>query len=206
VEQTVKQATGEITQLLASWRNGNPAALEHLLPLVRHELHRIARRRLGRELNQQQAIQPSSLVQETFLRLLPEHHVTWQNRAHFFAVASLVMRHVLVDYARQRHRAKRGGRAVLHVPLEAAVVLSPEQVDQVVAIDLALKRLAQVDERKSRVFEMRFFAGLSLEETAEVLGVGISTIVRDWRFARAWLRRELGLQPENETNGSLAEN
>jgi RNA polymerase sigma factor (TIGR02999 family) len=198
----VTQSTGEITQLLASWRDGNRAALDHLLPLIRSELHRIARRRLGRE-NKRQAIQPSSLVQETFLRLLPERHATWQNRAHFFAVASLVMRHVLVDYARQRRRAKRGGPAALHVPLDAAVVLSPEQIDEVVAIDLALRRLAQVDERKSRVFEMRFFAGLSLEETAEVLGVGTSTVVRDWRFARAWLRRELGGRRNN--NESLAE-
>lgn len=183
-------STGAITRLLASWREGDPSALERLVPLIRDELHRIARRRLVREAKPQ-AIDPSSLVQETFLRLLPTRHASWHDRAHFFAVASTVMRHVLVDYARRRRRAKRGGAAVPDVPLDATVVLSPEQVDEVVAIDLALQRLAQVDGRKARVFEMRFFAGLSVEETAHVLGVGASTVVRDWRFACAWLRREL---------------
>jgi RNA polymerase sigma factor (TIGR02999 family) len=133
-------------------------------------------------------MQPSSLVQEAFLRLLPG--AEWQNRAHFFAAASQVMRHVLVDYARDRRRVKRGGAAV-HISVDAAVVLSPEQVEQIVAVDLALLRLAKSDERKSRVFEMRFFGGLSVEETAEVLGVAPNTVIRDWSFARAWLRREL---------------
>ena len=135
-------------------------------------------------------MQPSSLVQEAFLRLLPEGQAGWHDRSHFFAVASQVMRHVLVDYARQRRCAKRGAAAV-HVPLDAAAALSPEQVDEVVAVDIALQRLAGHDERKSRVFELRFFGGLSLEETAEALGVGTRTVVRDWNFARAWLRREL---------------
>jgi RNA polymerase sigma factor (TIGR02999 family) len=136
-------------------------------------------------------MQPSSLVQETFLRLLPGGDAGWRNRAHFFAVASQVMRHVLVDYARERRRAKRGGAAV-HIPIESAVILSADQVEQIVAVDLALQRLAKVDERKSRVLEMRFFGGLSVEETAEVLGVAPNTVIRDWNFARAWLRRELG--------------
>jgi RNA polymerase sigma factor (TIGR02999 family) len=136
-------------------------------------------------------MQPSSLVQEAFLRLLPGADAGWRNRAHFFAAASQVMRHVLVDYAREKRRVKRGGAAV-HIPVDAAVVLSPEQVEQIVAVDLALKRLAKADERKSRVFEMRFFGGLSVEETAEVLGVAPNTVIRDWNFARAWLRRELG--------------
>ena len=133
-------------------------------------------------------MQPSSLVQEAFLRLLPG--AGWQNRAHFFAVASQVMRHVLVDYARDRRPVKRGGAAV-HISVDAAVVLSPEQVEQIVAVDLALQRLAKSDERKSQVFEMRFFGGLSVDETAEVLGVAPNTVIRDWSFARAWLRREL---------------
>jgi RNA polymerase sigma-70 factor (ECF subfamily) len=136
-------------------------------------------------------MQPSSLVQEAFLRLLPGVDLDWRNRAHFFAVASQVMRHVLVDYARERLRQKRGAAAV-HIPIDAAVVLSPEQVEQIVAVDLALQRLAKTDERKSRVFEMRFFGGLSVEETADVLGVAPNTVIRDWNFARAWLRRELG--------------
>jgi RNA polymerase sigma factor (TIGR02999 family) len=180
---------GDITGLLAGWREGN-RALDRLLPLIRTELHRLARRHLGRE-RKNHAMQPSSLVQEMFLRLLPGVDVGWKNRAHFFAVASQVMRHVLVDYARERRRVKRGGGAV-HIPIDAGVVLSPEQVEQIVAVDLALQRLAKVDERKSRVLEMRFFGGLSVEETAEVLGVAPNTVIRDWNFARAWLRRELG--------------
>jgi RNA polymerase sigma factor (TIGR02999 family) len=181
---------GDITRLLASWRGGDRSALDRLLPLVRAELERLARRHLGRERPHHQ-MQPSSLVQEAFLRLLPGAGVAWQDRAHFFAVASQVMRHVLVDYARDRLRQKRGGGAV-HIPIDAAVVLSSQQVEQIVAVDVALQRLAKVDERKSRVFEMRFFGGLTVEEVAETLGVAPNTVIRDWNFARAWLRRELG--------------
>ena len=159
------------------------------MPLVRRELDLIARRHLGRE-GKANSVQPSSLVQEAFLRLLPGREAPWQDRAHFFAVASRVMRHVLVDHARQRTRGKRGGVAV-PIPVDAAVVLSPGQVDEVVAIDFALERLAAFDERKSNVFEMRFFGGLSIEETSEALGVAPNTVIRDWNYARAWLRREL---------------
>jgi RNA polymerase sigma factor (TIGR02999 family) len=193
----------DISGLLAGWREGDRTALERLLPLIRTELHRLARRHLGQE-RKNHTMQPSSLVQEAFLRLLPGAEAGWRNRAHFFAVASQVMRHVLVDYARQRRRVKRGAGAV-HVPVEAAVVLSSEQVEQVVAVDLALQRLAKVDERKSRVFEMRFFGGLSVEETAEVLGVATNTVIRDWNFARAWLRRELG-GPGTADCGPMAAN
>src|SRR5215471_3735166 len=180
---------GEITGLLAIWRAGDQDALERLVPLIRTELYRLARRHLGRE-GKHHNMQPSSLVQEAFLRLLPGADAGWQNRAHFFAAASQVMRHVLVDYAHEKRRMKRGGAAV-HIPVDAAVVLSPEQVEQIVAVDLALQRLAKADGRKSRVFEMRLFGGLSAEETAEVLGVAPNTVIRDWNFARAWLRREL---------------
>jgi RNA polymerase sigma factor (TIGR02999 family) len=180
---------GDITGLLAGWREGDRAALDRLLPLIRTELHRLARRHLGRE-RKNHTMQPSSLVQETFLRLLPGVDAGWRNRAHFFAVASQVMRHVLVDYARERRRVKRGGGAA-HIPIDAGVILSSGQVEQIVAVDLALQRLAKVDERKGRVLEMRFFGGLSVEETAEVLGVAPNTVIRDWNFARAWLRREL---------------
>jgi RNA polymerase sigma factor (TIGR02999 family) len=131
---------------------------------------------------------------------LPDPAIAWQNRAHFFAVAATVMRHVLVDHARHRKRAKRGGETAVRVSLDAAIVLSPEQVDQVVAIDLALQRLAQVDPRKSQVFEMRFFGGMSLEETSEALGLATRTVARDWRFARAWLRRELA---DGSTSGAV---
>ena len=181
---------GEITRLLAGWRAGDNSALDRLLPLIRAELVRLARRHLARE-RQHHAMQPSSLVQEAFLRLLPGAQVEWQNRAHFFAVASQVMRHVLVDYARERLRQKRGAGAV-HVPIEASVVLSSHQVEHIVAVDLALQRLANADDRKSKVFEMRFFGGLTVKEAAEVLGVAPNTVIRDWNFARAWLRRELG--------------
>jgi RNA polymerase sigma-70 factor (ECF subfamily) len=185
------QAQGDtITLLLASWREGDRTALERLVPLIRGELRRIAQRHLGRE-RKNHSMQPSSLVQEAYLRLLPNRDTGWRNRAHFFAVASQVMRHVLVDYARQRRRVKRGG-ALVRIPVDAAVVLSPEQLEQIVAVDLALERLAKADERKSRILEMRFFGGLSVEETAEALGVAPNTVIRDWNFARAWLRRELG--------------
>ena len=189
----MRTQAGEITQLLAGWRAGDNSALDRLLPLIRAELVRLARRHLARE-RRHHAMQPSSLVQEAFLRLLPGapgNEVEWQNRAHFFAVASHVMRHVLVDYARERLRQKRGAGAV-HVPIEAAAVLSPRQVEHIVAVDLALQRLADTDERKGRVFEMRFFGGLTVNEAAEVLGVAPNTVIRDWNFARAWLRRELG--------------
>jgi RNA polymerase sigma factor (TIGR02999 family) len=180
---------GEITAVLAGWRDGDRAALDRLLPLIRTELHRLARRHLGHE-RKNHTMQPSSLVQEAFLRLLPGVDAGWRDRAHFFAVASQVMRHILVDYARQKRREKRGGGAV-HIPVDAAVVLSPDQVEEIVGLDLALQQLAATDERKSKVFEMRFFGGLSVEETAEVLGVAPNTVIRDWDFARAWLRREL---------------
>ena len=180
---------GEITQLLTSWRQGERAALDRLVPLVRRELNEMALRHLARE-GKGNPVRPSSLVQDAYLRLLAGVDVEWRDRAHFFAVASQAMRHVLVDHARERKRAKRGGGAV-HVPLEAAVVLSDTQLDQIVAIDLALDELAKCDERKSKVFEMRFFGGLSVEETAEVLGVSPNTVIRDWDFARAWLRRQL---------------
>jgi RNA polymerase sigma factor (TIGR02999 family) len=194
--------TGEITDLLTRWQRGDQAALEHLAPLIRQELIRLARRKLAREGNRN-SLQSSSLVQEVFLRLLPAPDVDWRSRAHFFAVASQVMRRVLVDHARQRSRDKRGGGAI-HVPADATVILSPEQLDEVIALDLALERLAQLDDRKSRVFEMRFFGGLSVEETAKTLGVAPNTVIRDWDFARAWLRRELGGK-RTAQSGSLAE-
>ena len=186
----------EITEMLAGWRNGDRAALDRLLPLIHSELHRLARRHLGRE-RKDHSMRPSSLVQELFLRLLPGVGVGWRDRAHFFAAASQVMRHILVDYARQKHRAKRGNGAV-HIPIDAAVALSPDQIEEIVAVDLALQRRAAMDERKSKVFEMRFFGGLTVEETADALAVAPNTVIRDWDFARAWLRRELGRSEAKE--------
>jgi RNA polymerase sigma-70 factor, ECF subfamily len=179
-----------ITQLLIRWKDGDQGALDQVVPLIRRELEQIARRHLARE-RRDHTMQPSSLVQEAFLRLLPGVDISWQNRTHFFAVASHVMRRVLVDHARVRNRMKRGASPV-RVELEAAPPLSTSQVDLIVAVDLALERLKSLDERKSRVFEMRFFAGLEVEETAAALGVSTVTVVRDWKFATAWLRRELG--------------
>ncbi len=193
--------THDITRLLVNWRRGDQAALDLLIPLIRRELDRIARRHLGRE-RKGNSIQPSSLVQEAFLRLLPARETNWRDRTHFFAVASTVMRHVLVDHARAKSRTKRGGRAV-HIPLDDTLALSPDRIDQVLAIDLALERLAAKDERKSKVLEMRFFAGLTTEETAEALGIAPQTVMRDWKFASAWMRRELGGEGV-ENRGALA--
>jgi RNA polymerase sigma-70 factor (ECF subfamily) len=180
----------DITGLLTNLRGGDRTAINRLMPLIQGELHRIARRHLARE-KKGHSMRPSSLVQEAFVRFLHGRDMQWQDRAHFLAAASCVMRHVLVDHARQRGRGKRGGAAV-HIPIDVAVVLSPDQVEEVVAIDLALQRLAAFDERKSKVLEMRLFGGLSIEETAAALGIGPNTVLRDWNFARAWLRREVG--------------
>jgi len=193
---------GNITQLLIRWRDGDRTALDQMLPLVRRELDQLARRHLARE-SKGHTMQPSSLVQEVFLRLLQGDDISWQNRAHFYAVASQVMRRVLVDYARARNRIKRGGSPV-QVDIEAAPALSAAQVDDIVAIDLALERLAAVDEPKSRVFEMRFFGGLEVEETAAALRVSTVTMICDWKFATAWLRRELG--PGGSDSGASATN
>jgi len=192
-----------ITQLLNRWKAGDAGALNEMLPLVRNELDQIARRHLARE-RKDHTMGPSSLVQEAFLRLLPSVDISWQNTTHFYAVASQVMRRVLVDYARARNRIKRGESPV-RVELEAAPVLTTRQVDVVVAIDLALERLASLDERKCRVFEMRFFGGLEVEEAAAALGVSEVTVIRDWKFATAWLRRELGSGVVSD-DGSLGTN
>jgi len=178
----------QVSGLLAAWRDGDQAALDRLLPLIRPELRRLARRHLAREAANH-TMQASSLVQEAFLRLLPAS-AGWRDRAHFFAVASRVMRHVLVDHARNKKRIKRG-RGAAHVAIDEAVILSPDRVEEIVAIDLALERLSKADKRKARVFELRFFGGMTVEEAAEVLGVAPNTVSRDWNFARAWLRREL---------------
>jgi RNA polymerase sigma-70 factor (ECF subfamily) len=193
---------GNITQLLDRWKGGDPSALNEMLPLVRRELDQIAHRHLAHE-HKDHAMQPSSLIQEAFLRLLQGVDISWQNRTHFYAVASQVMRRVLVDYARARNRIKRG-RSPARMELEAASALSADQVDMIVAIDLALQRLASLDERKSRVFEMRFFGGLEVEEVAAALGVSEITVIRDWKFATAWLRRELG--PGVSDNGAFGTN
>lgn len=180
----------EITQLLISWGNGDRAALDQLIPLVFADLKAIAHRRLSHE-RQGHPLQTTELVNEAYLKLVHEREMQWQNRAHFFAVAAQLIRNILVDYARTKNYAKRGGGAV-HVPLDEALVISDERAADVVALDDALQALAAFDERKSKVAELRFFAGLSVEETAEVLKISPETVTRDWRVAKAWLRKELG--------------
>jgi RNA polymerase sigma factor (TIGR02999 family) len=180
----------DLTQLLAAWSGGDRAALEALAPLVEQELRRIAARQLAGE-RADHILQPTALVNEAFLRLVDWNNVNWQNRAHFFGVAAQMMRRVLVDFARTRHRAKRGaGR--LHVSLdETADVPVPSRDSDLESLDDALRTLENLDPRQSRVVELRFFGGLSLEETADVLGVSVGTVRRDWSLARAWLFREL---------------
>jgi RNA polymerase sigma-70 factor, ECF subfamily len=179
----------EVTRLLVAWSDGDEEALAALMPLVYEELRRLAHRHLGRE-RAGHTLQTTALVHEAYLRLVDQKETRWRNRAHFIAVASQMMRRILVDYARARGYAKRGGGA-RRVSLDEAMVVSDERADDVVALDEALSALAQFDERKSRMVELRFFGGLSIEETAEVLGVSPGTVMRDWTLAKAWLQREI---------------
>jgi RNA polymerase sigma factor (TIGR02999 family) len=179
----------EVTELLVAWSNGEQAALDRLMPLVYDELRRIARRYMSHQ-PPGHTLQTTALIHEAFLKLVSQPEKHWQNRAHFLGVAAQAMRHILVDYARSRQCAKRGG-AVQVVSLDEAAVISEDRAVEVVALDDALRRLAEVDPRKSRIVEMRYFGGLSVEETAEVLNVSPDTVMRDWRLAKSWLRREL---------------
>jgi RNA polymerase sigma factor (TIGR02999 family) len=178
-----------VSQLLVDWSNGDEAALDKLMPLVYEELRQLARKHMRRE-NPGHTLQTTALVNEAYLRLVGQQAIQWQNRAHFFAIASRVIRRILVDHARSRHRAKRGGGA-RKVSLEGAAVTSPDQPLDMIAIDEALTRLAALDDRKGRVVELRLFGGLTNEEAAEILNVSPNTVMRDWSLAQAWLRREL---------------
>jgi len=180
----------EVSRLLRAWSSGDEAALQTLIPLVYEELHRIARRYMGRE-REGHTLQTSALVNEAYLRLVDWKNVEWQNRAHFFAVSAQMMRRILVDFARDRRYLKRGGGA-LQVSLAEAAGMTSQRGTDLVALDDALNSLAVMDKRKSQVVELRFFGGLSVEETAEVLKVSPETIMRDWRLAKVWLLRELG--------------
>jgi len=181
-----------VTQLLHEWRGGNRAALEQLLVEVYDELRRLARRHMRRE-RAGHTLQTTALVHEAFLRLA-DSDVPWQDRAHFFAVAASQMRRILVDHARARASAKRGGKA-RRLTLDEALAAPSRHVDELLAIDEALVRLGEEDPRKSRVVELHFFGGLTYEEIAEVLGVSLSTVRFDMRFAKAWLRREFTKGP-----------
>jgi RNA polymerase sigma factor (TIGR02999 family) len=182
--------------MLVAWSNGDKSALERLTPLVHDELHRLAHRYMNRE-RPGHVLQTTALLNEAFLRLVDSSHVRWQNRAHFFAVSAQLMRRILVDFARSRNYKKRGGNAV-QVSLDEALAISPERGADLVALDDALTALAEIDERKSRVVEMRFFGGLSIEEVAEVLKVSPDTVMRDWRLAKVWLLRELSGEKPDE--------
>jgi RNA polymerase sigma factor (TIGR02999 family) len=179
----------ELTQLLLDWSKGNKAALDQLMPLVYDELRRLAHHYLRRE-RAGHTLQTTALVNEAYLRLIDQRCVQWQNRAHFFGVASQLMRRILVDHARARHYVRRGGGA-RRVSLDEALVVSKQRAADVLALDEALTALATIDRRKSQIVEMRFFGGLSIEETAEVLAVSPGTIMRDWTLAKAWLHREI---------------
>ena len=178
-----------VTALLRAWRDGDDGALDQLLPLVEAELRRLARGYMARE-RRGHTLQTTALINEAFLRLTQARDVPWHDRAHFVGIAARLMRRVLVDHARSRNYGKRGGGAQ-RVTLDEAVALVPQPALDLVALDRALEALAAVDERKSRVIELRFFGGLSVEETAEVLKVSTDTVKRDWRLAKLWLLREL---------------
>jgi len=186
----------EITGLLVAWGDGDQSALEQLAPLVQSELHRLAHHYMGRE-RPGHTLQTSALVNEAYIRLIDWKNVRWQNRAHFFAVSAQLMRRILVDFARDRQNLKRGGD-VPKVSLTAAAAFPTERGADLVALDEALKMLAEVDPRKSQVVEMRFFGGLSVKEVAEVLNVSEETVMRDWRLAKVWLLRELGQERDGD--------
>lgn len=182
-------SSSEITGLLVDWGNGDQTALEKLLPLVEQELHRLAHNYMRRE-NRDHILQTTALVNEAYIKLIDQTKTHWQNRAHFFAIAARIMRRILLNYARDQHRQKRGGKAV-QVSLSEVSLVCFESAEELIALDEALDRLAALDVRKSQVVELRYFGGLDVEETAEVLKVSPITVMRDWRFARAWLRREI---------------
>jgi RNA polymerase sigma factor (TIGR02999 family) len=185
----VLPATHEVTQLLKAWTGGDEQALEKLTPLVYRQLHQVAQRCMAGQ-RPDHTLQTTALVNEVYLRLVDCEQVNWQDRAHFFAVSARLMRRILIDFARSRGYQKRGAGAT-HIPLEEAPSVGSEPDPNLVALDDALQALAAVDERKAKVVELRFFGGLSIEETAEVLKVSVETVVRDWRLAKMWLLREL---------------
>ena len=183
------QNSHEVTQLLIQWSNGDKAALDKLMPLIYEELRQLARHYMNRE-RPGHTLQTTALVNEAYMRLVNRKGVHWQNRAHFFAIAAQLMRSILVDHARSHAYAKRGGGAH-KIALDDAMAVSQQRAADVVALDDALKRLAEIDPQQSRIVEMKFFGGLTIEETAEVLGLSPATIKREWSTAKAWLYHEL---------------
>jgi RNA polymerase sigma factor (TIGR02999 family) len=182
----------DVTDLLLSWRQGDAAALDRLIPVVYEELRRVARRRLRAE-SPGHALQSTALVHEVYLRLVDVDRMTVKNRAHFFALAATLMRQILVDHARRQQADKRGGDATMVSLDGVSPVAQPSSVD-VLALDQALGALSEVDDRQCRVVELRFFAGLTIDETAEALGISPATVEREWALAKAWLYRQLSSQ------------
>ena len=178
-----------VTELLVAWGNGDKNARDQLMTIVYQELHRLAHHYMKRE-SPGHTLQTSALVNEAFVRLVDQRNVRWQNRAHFFGIAAQMMRRILVDYARQRRYLKRGGGAPT-MSLDEALIISEERSDEVIELHEAMQKLVEFDPRKSQIVELRFFGGLSIEETAEVLAVSPGTVMRDWTLAKAWLRREM---------------
>jgi RNA polymerase sigma-70 factor, ECF subfamily len=185
--------TPNITQLLVAWKHGDQDALAQLTPMVYRELHRLAHGYLAGE-KRGHVLQTTALVNEAFVRLIDWQNVEWQNRAHFFGVSATLMRHILVQFAREQHATKRGGKDI-QVSLSEATAVSAPQSPDIMALDDALTTLEKLDPRQARTVELRFFGGLSLEETAEVLKVSLSTVRRDWRMAQAWLHQQLSATP-----------
>src|ERR1041385_8165775 len=179
----------QVTELLLDWSNGSQAALDELIPLVDRELHRLAHHYMRQE-RPGHTLQTTALVNEVYLKLVDQKHVHWKNRAHFFALSAQLMRRILVDHARKRKYAKRGGDAQ-RVSFDEVMAVSPERGADLIALDDALEKLAAIDPRKSKVVEMKFFGGLSVEEAAEALGVAPLTVKRDWKMAKAWLYNTL---------------
>jgi len=184
------QNSESVTQLLLKWNDGDPKALERLMPVVYSELRRLAANYLRRE-RQNHTLQPTALVNEAYLKLVDQRQSHWQNRAQFFGVAAQLMRRILVDHARQHKAAKRGGPSQERLSITNVEALSATPEVDLLALHEALEELTELDPQQGRIVELKFFGGLSIEETAEVLGVGHATVERDWKMARAWLRRKL---------------
>jgi len=184
----------DVTQLLRDWSQGNRAALELLTPIVYDELRRLAQYYMGRE-NAGHTLQATALVHEAYLRLFDQRRMQWQNRAHFFGIAAQMIRRILVDHARATRAAKRGGGAVA-LSLDEALGVAEKKDIEMIALDDALRTLAEVDHQQAKIVEMRFFTGLTIEETAEALGISPATVKRDWVSAKAWLFREMTRQPQ----------
>jgi RNA polymerase sigma factor (TIGR02999 family) len=188
-EATMASSPHSVTALLLDWSNGNKESLDKLIPVVYHELRRQAARHLRRE-RREHTLQTTGLIHEAYLRLVDQKNVRWQNRAHFFGIAAKLMRQILVDHARKNQAAKRGGMDI-KLSLEEVTLVSEGRDMNLMDLDAALTTLATIDPRKGRIVELRYFGGLTMDETAEVLGVSLATAKHDWSMAKAWLRREL---------------